>query len=88
MHTTNFMFDAIVKGMETSLLPRDMCNRHSGVTDRLEFVLCEALYTEVVTVPTPFYTQAVSQPLRWKHVELLGGVWVSAACHTTREELS
>lgn len=50
--------------MEVNLLQRGLCNRQSGVTDRLEFGLCQALYyTEVRTVPTPLYTLTVSQPV-------------------------
>lgn len=85
---TNFIFEGVVKDVGASLLPGDMCNRQSGVTDKLEFGLCEALYTEVITVSTPFYTKVVSQPLG---VEACGpalGCMGSEASHTTREELS
>ena len=55
------MFDAIVKMRGSEFITEGFCNRESGVTDRLEFGLCQALY--YTEVPPPLYTSSVSQPV-------------------------
>lgn len=65
-----------------------ICVRPSGVTDRLEFGLCQALTRESEQSPHRLIHRLFHNHWGCKRVDLLWGVWVSEASHTTKEELS